>query len=345
MSAEQNTKRKKALALFSGGLDSMLAIAVVKKQNIDVLAIYVDMGFDSRKDVLPHLQKMCEQLKVNFEVLDVGYEYIKEVLFTPKYGYGKNFNPCIDCHAFMFRQTSYLLKKYNADFMISGEVLAQRPMSQNKAALGNVAKTSEVSNLILRPLSAKLLEPSYPEMQGWVDREKLYDISGRSRAKQTQLAKEFGIEQYPSSAGGCLLTQTQFSNILRDFVKYETLQKHDVDILKFGRHLRLSDSAKLIIGRNKEDNEKLQNAQNKCIQNTNTSKFNSIVILDTTGGYSLISKTANECDLQLACKIIITYAKSQPNQSYTLQVEGAREPIVATPFDSYEECTKYLINK
>ncbi len=337
--------KKKALALFSGGLDSALAIAIIKEQNIDVLAIYIKMGFDSRKDTTSHLQKMCKQLGVEFEILDVGYEYIKEVLFTPKYGYGKNFNPCIDCHAFMFRQTSYLLKKYNADFMISGEVLAQRPMSQNKIALSKVATISGAQNFIVRPLSARLLEPSYPELQGWVDREKLYGISGRSRSQQESLAKKFKILDYPSSAGGCLLTQTQFSHILRDFVKYDTLEKYDVDILKFGRHLRLSDSAKLIIGRNKEDNERLQNAQNECIKHTNTSKFNSIVILDTVGGYSLISKGANADDIELACKIIITYAKSQPNKSYKLQVEGMSEPIIVTPFQSLKEIREYLVNK
>ena len=253
----------KALALFSGGLDSVLAMKLIVDQGIEVIAVNINTGFSATTQRLSHMQNMCNQIGVKLEILDIKDQFLQEVLFNPKYGYGKNFNPCIDCHGFMFRYTCELLEKFDAKFMISGEVLAQRPMSQNKDALEKVKQLSKCANLIVRPLSAKLLPPSYPELQGWVDREKLLDISGRSRKRQLQLAKQIGLKDFEPPAGGCLLTEIQFCNKLKDFVKYDKLEVEDIDILKFGRHFRLSDGAKLIVGRNKEDNENLKATNSK----------------------------------------------------------------------------------
>jgi len=298
----------KALALFSGGLDSILSMKLVIDQEIEVVAIYVDTGFGSLNDRVSYLQRMCDFIGAKLEILDLKEKYLGEVLFEPKYGYGKNFNPCIDCHGFMFRHTAKLLEKYDASFMISGEVLGQRPMSQNKDALGIVQKLSENEDLVLRPLSAKLLPMTKAEREGWVDREKLLDIWGRSRAIQLEMAKKIGLENFEPPAGGCLLTDVQFSNRLRDFVANDTLEIEDIDTLKVGRQLRLPDGAKLIIGRNQEDNEKLEA--------TNSKKYLKARIMDAIGPLVLFEKNASEADKKMAADFIVSYGKTELEKVY-----------------------------
>lgn len=300
----------RALALFSGGLDSTLAMKLVIDQGIEVIAIYVDTGFGSLHSRLAHMENMCDQIGAKLEILDLKEEYLGEVLFEPQYGYGKNFNPCIDCHGFMFRYTSKLLEKYEASFMISGEVLGQRPMSQNKDALGIVQKLSLNEELVLRPLSAKLLPITKPEREGWIDREKLLDIWGRGRIRQLELAKKIGLENFEPPAGGCLLTDVQFSNRLKDFVSNENLEIDDIDTLKAGRHLRLPDGAKLIIGRDQEDNQKLENTKSK--------KYLKGKIEGATGPLVLFERDASENDKKLAGDFIVSYGKTEPNKLYKI---------------------------
>jgi tRNA-uridine 2-sulfurtransferase len=301
----------RALALFSGGLDSVLAMKTVVDQGIEVIAVNINIGFGSTSDRTEHMQNMCNQIGVKLEILDLRQLYLDEVLFDPKYGYGKNFNPCIDCHGFMFRYTGKLLEKYDASFMISGEVLGQRPMSQRKDALENVKKLSEQDDLIVRPLCAKLLEPTKPELEGWIDREKLYDISGRSRQRQLAIAKEIGLEDFESPGGGCLLTEIQFSNKLRDFADHEKLEVEDINTLKAGRHLRLPDGAKLIIGRDEADNEK--------IKNTTSDKYYKGRIEDASGPLCLFQKDASEDDKKLAANLIVTYGRTKPDETYKVK--------------------------
>ena len=301
----------KALALFSGGLDSVLAMKLIKDQGIEVVAVNINIGFGSTMDRMEHMQNMCDQIGVLFVPLDLRELYLQEVLFDPKHGYGKNFNPCIDCHGFMFRYTGELLKKFDAAFMISGEVLGQRPMSQRKDALESVKKLSNYDDLIVRPLSAKLLPPSKPEQLGWVDREKLLDISGRNRQRQLELAKQIGLENFESPGGGCLLTEIQFSAKLKDFVEHDTLEVEDIDTLKAGRHLRLPNGAKLIIGRNLEDNEKLSK--------TNSNKYYKARILDASGPLALMQKDASSDDFALATDLIITYGKTSLDTQYKVK--------------------------
>ena len=171
----------RALALFSGGLDSMLAMKLITLQGVEVIALHVDIGFGTGSGKLELMKKRAEQTGAKFEVVHVQKEYFEKILFSPKYGYGKHFNPCIDCHGFMFSLAKSLLPKYNAQFLITGEVVGQRPMSQRRDALQQVAKLANDEDLIVRPLCAKVLNPSLPEREGWVDREKLLDIAGRGR--------------------------------------------------------------------------------------------------------------------------------------------------------------------
>ncbi len=328
----------KALALFSGGLDSVLAMKLIVDQGVEVVAVNINIGFGSTGDRLEHMQNMCNQIGVKLEVLDLRQLYLDEVLFDPKYGYGKNFNPCIDCHGFMFRYTGQLLEKFNASFMISGEVLGQRPMSQRKDALEQVKKLSSFDDLIVRPLSAKLMNPSKPELEGWIDREKLLDINGRSRERQLQLAKEIGLEDFESPGGGCLLTEIQFSNRLKDFTAFDKLEVEDIDTLKAGRHLRLPDGAKLIIGRHQEDNEKLKQ--------TNSDKYYKARILDATGPLSLIQKGASDADNLLAAQLIVTYGKTNMDQKYSVKFYDENDEgivIEATKLPSKEVAAQYLI--
>jgi tRNA-specific 2-thiouridylase len=218
--------------------------------------------------------------------------------------------------------------------MISGEVVGQRPMSQRKDAMMQVAKLSDgVDDLIVRPLCAKLMPPTTPELKGWINRDELLDINGRTRARQMQLVSSLGLKDIEPPAGGCLLTEIQFSNKLRDFSKFDNMQTDDIDTLKAGRHLRLDDGAKLIIGRNMEDNQKLEK--------TTSDKYLRAIVLDTTGPFCLFSKDASQDDIKLATNIIITYAKTQPNKTYTVdftifQTKGQK-------FKSKNDIQKYLI--
>lgn len=328
----------KALALFSGGLDSVLAMKVIKDQGIEVIAVNINIGFGSTVDRTSHMKNMCEQIGVEFKILDLRQEYLDEVLFEPKFGYGKNFNPCIDCHGFMFRYTGALLKKYDASFMISGEVLGQRPMSQRKDSLENVKSLSTYEDLIVRPLSAKLLPPSKPELEGWIDREKLLDINGRSRHRQLELAKQIGLKDFESPGGGCLLTEIQFSHRLKEFTDKEKLEIEDIDTLKAGRHLRLPDGAKLIIGRHQEDNEKLKT--------TNSKKYLKARILDTNGPFVLFQKNASQGDKELAAKLIVTYGKTFEDTVYTVSFfndEIQEYTLDAVKFPNKQEAAKYMI--
>ncbi|OPX27111.1 MAG: ATP-binding protein [Campylobacteraceae bacterium 4484_166] len=324
----------RALALFSGGLDSLLAMKLVKDQNIDILAVYIDTGFGSKNEKIDQLKKSCLSIDVPLKVLDIKKDFLDEVLFDPKYGYGKNFNPCIDCHGFMFKHTKKLLKLYDASFMISGEVLGQRPMSQRKEAIGQVAKLSgDEDDIIVRPLSAKLLNITKPERLGWIDREKLLDIEGRSRARQLKLVEQFNITHFESPSGGCLLTDMSFSQRLAEFVKYDKLETNDIDTLKVGRHFRLENKAKLIIGRNQDDNIKMEKITNP--------KYLKFVVQDVPGPLCMIEKKANMQDKQVASKIAITYAKTKPNQSYQTTIDETT--FSDTKFENKDLVHRYII--
>jgi len=255
----------KAIALFSGGLDSTLAMKLIIDQGVEVLAVNISTGFGSTKDRLEHMQSMCEQVGAELKIIDIQSEFLQEVLFDPKHGYGKNFNPCIDCHAKMFAVAKRIMEAEGASFLISGEVMGQRPMSQNKDALQTVLNESNCDGLLLRPMSAKMLAPTIAEQNGWVDREKLEGITGRSRDRQLELAGEIGLDDFESPGGGCLLTDENFSKKIVDFIKHDQFEVRDIPVMKFGRHLRLPGDAKLVVGRNKDENQHLKNIDNDKI--------------------------------------------------------------------------------
>ncbi len=324
----------RAISLFSGGLDSMLAIKLIKDQSIDVTALHIFTGFGGTKDVREELKRRAKMAGADFLAVDVREEYIQDILFSPKYGYGKNFNPCIDCHGYMFKIAKKLLTDLDASFLVTGEVLGQRPMSQRKDALEQVRKLAQdEEKLIVRPLCAKLLEPTTPELKGWIDREKLLDISGRSRDRQLSLAKEYGWDDYESPGGGCLLTEPIYSQKIREHIEYDPFTVETIDLLKFGRHFRLPNGAKLIVGRHKEDNEALQK-----LSPSDYEAFRLPVI----GPYSLLQKKATKEEKELAAKIALTYGKSQKGQNYTVEVMG--ESFQVEPFETKSEMKSYFFD-
>jgi len=243
----------KAVALFSGGLDSILAVKLIREQGIEVKGVNFKTPFFG----LDKAFLTAKSFDMDLEIIDIAKEHL-EILKNPKHGYGKNMNPCIDCHTFMFKKAGEYMSEIGASFIISGEVLGERPMSQNKNSLEVIEKESGYQGLILRPLSALLLPETIPEKEGWVDRNKLLNISGRSRKRQIELAAKIGIKNYPSPAGGCKLTEPGFSKRLKDLFTQESFSLEEIELLKLGRHFRLSTNIKLVVGRNKEENEKIK---------------------------------------------------------------------------------------
>jgi tRNA U34 2-thiouridine synthase MnmA/TrmU len=247
-----------ALVLLSGGLDSILAIKILQEQAIQVTGIsFVSYFFNA------HLaKKAAQQMKIELKIVDFSDEHLA-IVKKPRYGHGKAINPCIDCHLLMLKKAKEIMEEEKFDFVATGEVLGERPMSQNKQALELIEKESGLKGYLLRPLSAKLLEPTIPEKQGLVDRDRLLDISGRSRKKQLALAKKWGIKEYPSPAGGCCLTDLQFAQRFKEMLKHwPDCQGNDVRLLKLGRHFWQKDNL-IVVGRNKEENQQIRKLSQK----------------------------------------------------------------------------------
>jgi tRNA U34 2-thiouridine synthase MnmA/TrmU len=246
-----NHKNVKGLGLCSGGLDSMLSGLILREQGIHVEWITFETPFFPSEKA----RRASEITGIPITIQPITDVYV-EMLKAPNCGYGKHMNPCLDCHALMFRLAGERMKTKGFHFLFSGEVLGQRPMSQTGPSLRYVEKNSGFDGYILRPLSAKRLGETIPEKNGLVNRELLLGITGRGRKKQIRLAKHFGIRDYPAPSGGCLLTDKGYSNRLRDLFKYQSqYSENDFQLLKFGRHFRINDQAKIIVGRTKADNQ------------------------------------------------------------------------------------------
>ena len=245
-------KKHKAIGLISGGLDSILAEKMVLEQDVEVIGVcFTSPFFDKSVHAIP----IAEKSGIDLKIINFGYEYIS-LIKNPIHGYGKNINPCIDCHTYMLKQAKKLMEELNADFVFTGEVLNERPMSQHLNALKLIEKESGLTGKLLRPLSAQLLEPTIPETTGIIDRKRLSSISGRSRKSQIALAKMYGINDFPQPAGGCLLTDESFCKRLKDAFEHYEDSLNDLELLKIGRHFRMSDkdAAKIVVGRNEKEN-------------------------------------------------------------------------------------------
>ncbi len=346
------SKQRKAVALISGGLDSLLAAKVVQEQGVHVEGINFFTGFcveghthairkkDRAKPKRNNALWVAEQLGMKLHIVDIVEEY-KAVLLHPKYGYGANLNPCLDCKIFMVKKALEWIEKNGFDFIITGEVVGQRPMSQRKDTMPVVSKHSGADDLLLRPLSARNLPETRPEREGWVDREKLYDFSGRSRKPQMALAKKFGFEDYAQPAGGCcFLTDEQYSHKLADLWQARGSREYDMDdimLLKVGRHLRPAPHFKLIISREEGEGNFLQGYRNKFLSLKTTSHAGPLVLIDGE---------VSESDIELAARITARYSQGKNAERVELELResgGAVRTLSVPPLPPAEIPQEWMV--
>jgi tRNA U34 2-thiouridine synthase MnmA/TrmU len=310
----------KAIALLSGGLDSTIAARVMMEQGVELEALNFMTVFctcTNRGATCLASQKAVETLGIPLKVFNVSEEYLG-VVKHPQHGYGRNMNPCIDCRIFMLKKAKAYMEESGAVFIVTGEVLGQRPMSQRKDAMHLIEKEAGLEGLILRPLSAKVLPTTIPEKEGWVDRERLLNISGRSRKPQIELADHYGIHDYPCPAGGCLLTDPGFAKRMKDLMVYNPqFSLNDVHLLKMGRHFRFSNGVKLVVGRNEEENQKIQTfAQGEDIL---------LKVSSFPGPLSLLRGKLNEGDIEKAAAITVHYGKGKDLGKIEVTYKGVDE--------------------
>ena len=318
--------RKKAVALISGGLDSLLAAKVVQQQGVHVEGINYFTGFcveghthairnkDRAKPKRNNALWVAEQLGIRLHIIDIIEQY-KAVVFNPKHGYGANLNPCLDCKIFMLRKAHEWIQENGFDFIITGEVVGQRPMSQRRDTMRVVSRESGAEDLLLRPLSAKNLPPTRPEREGWVQREKFFGFSGRSRKPQMALVKTFGIEDYAQPAGGCcFLTDVRYSAKLADLWRARGSKQYEMDdimLLKVGRHLRPRPHFKLIVSREEGEGNFMRGYRNQ---------FMHLETLSHPGPLTLIDGKVDEQDVQLAARLAARYSKGRDAGRVTMQL-------------------------
>jgi len=293
----------KAISLLSGGLDSILATELVRRQGIEVIAYNLKTPFGTaKKDGKSEAQQAAEQLKVPLVVQSFDKEYIK-MLRNPKHGYGKNINPCVDCKIFILKQAKKYAKEIGADFLFTGEVLGERPMSQHGPALKTIADEAGLKGKLLRPLSAKLMAETEAEKKGLIDRNNLLSIQGRSRKPQMELAKEYGIMVYPSPAGGCLLTCEEYAKKLRDLFEHKKrVSVEDVALLRIGRHFRVGKN-KIVVGRNQAENNFLTTNKTKSDYYFEPS--------DIVGPTTLLQGPKTKGVIEVAAKITAFYSDAK----------------------------------
>ncbi len=307
-----------ALALFSGGLDSILACKVLAAQGIQVYAVkfvspFFDYEFLARED--EYKKEILEKHGIDVFLEDISTEYI-QMIRNPAHGYGKHFNPCVDCKIFMVTKAKEMMAKYGASFLITGEVLGQRPMSQRRDTLRvierdsgcgssgskNMQKNEDGGSILLRPLCAKNLEPTKPELEGLVDRDRLYNLSGRSRTGQIELAKEFGIGDYPAPAGGCILTDPIKSKRIKKFyAEHEDVTVSDLLALMVGRQFLLPGGGWLVMGRDE--------AENSIVESLVTPDDIFLRLSVRPGPLALLRGMTEKEDVQLAANLVTSYGK------------------------------------
>lgn len=323
----------KALGLLSGGLDSSLAALALKRQGIDVTCIAFSTPFFGAK----RARQSAEHMNIPLIVQDISEIHL-EMIKNPRYGYGKNMNPCIDCHAMMFRLAGERMATDGFDFLFSGEVLGQRPMSQNSRALNSVANYSGHPDRILRPLSAKVLPITPMEENGLVDREQLLDIQGRSRKPQEALAKAWNLKDYAAVGGGCLLTERSFSNRLRDLLEHNPeATVVEAEMLKAGRQFRLSENTKLILGRKQSDNDRIKELARPEDILMRANNF--------TGPLGLVAGEATPETLETAAALVATYGKGKDEKQVEVLLQQKKKnwTLTVAPVNR-EQAQEFLID-
>jgi len=324
--------KKKVLAIFSGGLDSILAVCLIRQQGFWVEGVYFESPFFPAKRAC----RSAKQIDLPLRIIDITEE-ILSIIRNPRFGHGSGLNPCLDCHLLMCKKACKIMQEEGYEFIISGEVLGQRPMSQIKQALRIISKECPCGDYLIRPLSAKLLPLTKPEQEGKVDREGLLDIRGRSRTVQMKLAKEFGINDYPAPAGGCLLTDTIFAAKLKDLLTHQAkINKRDLELLKLGRHFRLNEATKVIVGRNQKEN--------KILKKLSLSEDTILEVINYPGPFVLIPYGGDKAGEELASILAASYSDT-PKDKFAIifiKQKDKIKKIRACPYPK-EQLHQYLI--
>ncbi len=297
MDKEEYTKKARGLSLFSGGLDSQLAVCVLRAAGAEVEGVAFETPFFSAAAA----RKAAAAIGLPLRVIDFTADEIA-LIEDPPHGFGGAMNPCIDCHAKMIARAGELMAERGYDFVATGEVMNQRPMSQNKQALGVVEKCSGLAGRLVRPLSAQLLAPTIPEQEGLLDRAKLLGLSGRRREPQQELARQFGLVDYPSPAGGCKLTEKGFGRRLKDLKDHEGLGEHRlVELLNFARRFRLPDGTGVILGRDAREN--------KLLKDSAAPTDTLVAPVTVPGPTALVPKVCSDADLDLVRRIVCAWSR------------------------------------
>jgi hypothetical protein len=293
----------KALVLLSGGLDSLLATKIILDQGVDVEAVHFVTPF-CRCDC-GSVAKFSKEFGVKVHSIFLGQDFL-DIVANPRFGYGSQMNPCLDCRILMFRRAKELADKIGADFLVTGEVLDERPFSQRLKAMQLIERETGLEGKILRPLSAKLLPPTEAERMGWVDRERLFAIKGRRRTLQIELAARLGIKDYPNPSGGCLLTDPAFARRVKDHLEHEgKLSLDDALLLMIGRHFRI-DGVKIVVGRNKDENDRLMGLAERR-------KAPYLMVKDYKGPVTLIMDKKDPAIMEKAAAITVRYSDAPKN--------------------------------
>jgi len=320
----------KAIALLSGGLDSTLAVRLILDQGIEVEALNFVTPFCTcnRKGRGCEARHVAEEFDIPCKTVAITEEFF-QVIRNPKHGYGSGMNPCLDCRILMFSRARERMEEIGAAFVFTGEVLGQRPMSQHRRAMRIIDRESGLDGRVLRPLSAQLLEPTIPEKEGLVGREKLLAIQGRSRKPQMALAKEYGIADYPCPAGGCLLTDPGFARRMRDLMRFRPgFDLNDVNLLKVGRHFRLLPGVKVVVGRNEDENHRLQRLARRGDFFFEVKGCGSPV--------TLLRREAGEEEIHLSAAITARYSDAQEDRvevHYGTDYTALRETILVSSLE------------
>lgn len=335
----------KALSLFSGGLDSILATRLVMAQGINVEAIQFVTPFfnyDVLEDIEAHKKSVKEKFGIDVVVEDISTNYL-QLLHNPDHGFGKNFNPCIDCKILMFRRAKELLAERGASFLISGEVLGQRPMSQRRDTMNVIERDSETRSILLRPLCAQLMPETEAETRGWVDRSKLLRMSGRGRSPQIALAAEYGITGYPAPAGGCILADPILSKRIAQLYEADSslqaasINVPDVRVLLVGRQILLPGGGWLILGRDEKDNNRLLKLAQPDDAILHMPEWPGPTALIKKAATRYTSKDDLQKILELCCTLVVRYGRNLPADRQTMEVTcelgGLTTIIEASPFE------------
>ncbi|WP_078117742.1 tRNA (5-methylaminomethyl-2-thiouridylate)-methyltransferase [Thiosocius teredinicola] len=345
-------EQRKALALISGGLDSLLAAKVVQAQGVHVEGINFFTGFcveghthairkkDRDRQKRNNALWVAEQLGIKLHIVDIVEEY-KDVVFNPRYGYGANLNPCLDCKVFMVRKAREWIERRGFDFVITGEVVGQRPKSQRKDTMPIIQHDSGIEDRLLRPLSAQNLPATLPEREGWVQRDRLYGFSGRSRKPQMALAAEFGFEDYAQPAGGCcFLTDENYSVKLKDLWQARGKRRYELDdimLLKVGRHVRPAPHFKVIVSREEGEGRFLSGYRKQ---------YPSLSLVSHGGPLALIDGEASDADIRLAARIVGRYSQGRDAETVELEyraLDGSTQAIKVKPMTADELPKAWLL--